>query len=172
MFTVSAQTKSKSTVYVVELMLKELKRITEEEVTDEELKISKDGYLNRFVFNFDSKAKILNRMLTYTYYDYPLDFADNLIKEVEKVTKADVLRVAKKYLHPDKVQILVVGNQKEFDKPLSSLGDVNVIDITIPTPAKEAAPEATGESTAKGREYIEKTMKATGDAEKIISIKI
>ena len=136
MFTARAQTKSKSTVYAVELMLKELKRITEEEVTDEELKKSKDGYLNRFVFNFDSKAKIINRMLTYTYFDYPLDFTDILKEKVEQVTKADVLRVAKKYLHPDKVQILVVGNQKDFDKPLSSLGDVNVIDIKIPTPAK------------------------------------
>ena len=135
-FSSGAQTKSQSTVYAIELMLNEIKRMTEEEVTDEELKNAKDGYLNRFVFNFDSKAKIINRMLTYTYFDYPLDFADNLKEAVEKVTKADVLRVAKKYLHPDKVQILVVGNQKEFDKPLSSLGDVNVIDITIPTPAK------------------------------------
>jgi predicted Zn-dependent peptidase len=75
-------------------------------------------------------------MLTYTYFDYPLDFTDILKEKVEQVTKADVLRVAKKYLHPSKVQILVVGNQKDFDKPLSSLGDVNVIDIKILTPAK------------------------------------
>jgi predicted Zn-dependent peptidase len=136
MFTAGTQTKSKSTVYAVELLLKELERITQEEVTDEELKRTKDKYLSKFVFKFDSKAKIINRMLTYTYFDYPLDFTDILKEKVEQVTKADVLRVAKKYLHPSKVQILVVGNQKDFDKPLSSLGDVNVIDIKIPTPAK------------------------------------
>jgi len=54
--------------------------------------------------------------------------------KVEKVTKADVLRVAKEYLRPDKVQILVVGKKEDFDKPLSTLGPVNVIDITIPSP--------------------------------------
>jgi zinc protease len=54
---------------------------------------------------------------------------------VEKVKKADVLSVAKKYLQPDKVQILVVGNKEAFDKPLSSLGEVTVIEIKIP-PAK------------------------------------
>jgi zinc protease len=96
---------------------------------------AKDRYLNTYVFNFDSKAKIVNRLMTYAYNDYPMDFMETLKTGVEKVTKADVLRVAKKYLQPDKVQILVVGNQEAFGKPLSSLGELNVIDITIP-PAK------------------------------------
>ncbi len=75
-------------------------------------------------------------MLTYAYYGDPLDFTARLKAEVEKVTKADVLRVARKYLKPDMVQILVVGKKEDFDKPLSTLGNVNVIDITIPgTPA-------------------------------------
>ena len=72
----------------------------------------------------------------YAYFGYPLDFTEKLKAGVEKVTKADILRVAKKYLHPDKVQILVVGKKADFDKPLSTLGSVNVIDITIP-PAKK-----------------------------------
>ncbi len=138
-FSCGAQTKSESTVYAIDLMFKELKRITEEEVSDEELAKAKDQYLNSYVFNFDSKSKIVNRMLTYAYYGYPLDFIEKVKKGVEKVTKADILRVAKKYLQPDKVQILVVGKQESFDKPLSTLGNVNVIDIAIPPapPAKK-----------------------------------
>ncbi|MFC1537267.1 M16 family metallopeptidase [Gemmatimonadota bacterium] len=136
-FSAGAQTKSESTVYAIELMLEELKKIAREEVTDEELKKAKDKYLNSFVFNFDSQSKIINRMLTYTYYDYPVDFADQTKDKVEKVGKEDVLRVAKKYLHPDQVSILVVGNKANFEKPLSSLGEVNVIDITIPPPPEE-----------------------------------
>jgi hypothetical protein len=66
---------------------------------------------------------------------------DRVKKGVEKVTKKDVLRVAKKYLRPDKVQILVVGKQEDFDKPLATLGEVNVIDIEIPplTPKKKTS---------------------------------
>jgi predicted Zn-dependent peptidase len=134
-FSCAAQTKSESTVYAIELMLEELKRITSEEVSDEELARAKDRYLNAYVFNFDSKAKIVNRLMTYAYNDYPLDFMETIKTGVEKVDKTDVLRVAKHYLQPDKVQILVVGNKEAFDRPLSSLGEVNVIDITIP-PAK------------------------------------
>jgi zinc protease len=131
-FSCGAQTKSQSTVYAIELMLKEIKRIMEQEVSDAELAKAKDGYLNSYVFNFESKSQVLNRMMTYAYFGYPLDFTEKQKAGVEKVTKADVLRVAKKYLKPDKVQILVVGKKADFDKPLSTLGNVNVIDITIP----------------------------------------
>ncbi len=135
-FSCGAQTKSQSTVYAIDIMLKELKKITEQEVSDEELAKAKDGYLNSYVFNFESKSQIVNRLMTYAYYGYPLDFTEKIKAGVEKVTKADVLRVAKKYLQPDKVQILVVGKKEDFDKPLSTLGPVNVIDITIPGPKK------------------------------------
>jgi zinc protease len=135
-FSCGAQTKSQSTVYAIDIMLKELKKITEQEVSDEELAKAKDGYLNSYVFNFESKSQIVDRLMTYAYYGYPLDFSEKLKAGVEKVTKADVLRVAKKYLQPDKVQILVVGKKEDFDKPLSSLGSVNVIDVAIPAPKK------------------------------------
>jgi len=131
-FSCAAQTKSESTVYAIELMLEEVRLITQEEVSDDELARAKDRYLNTYVFNFDSKPKIVNRLMTYAYNDYPLDFMETIKTGVEKVTKADVLRVADKYLRPDKVQILVVGNKEDFDKPLSSIGEVNIIDITIP----------------------------------------
>jgi zinc protease len=134
-FSSGAQTKSESTVYAIGLMLKEMKRITEEDVTDEELARAKDEYLNSYVFNFDSRARIVNRLSTYEFFGYPLNFMEKVKGAVEKVTKKDVLRVAKKYLRPGKVQILVVGKKEDFDKPLSSLGEVNVIDIKIP-PAK------------------------------------
>ncbi|MEW5901756.1 MAG: pitrilysin family protein, partial [Acidobacteriota bacterium] len=117
-FSAGAQTKSESTVYAIELMLKEMSRITAEEVTDEELAKAKDGYLNSYVFNFDSRAKVVNQMMTYAYFGYPLDFTEKEKAGIEKVTKPDILRVAKKYLQPDRVQILVVGKEADFDRPL------------------------------------------------------
>ncbi|MDZ7262075.1 MAG: insulinase family protein, partial [candidate division KSB1 bacterium] len=164
-FNCGTQTKSQSTVYAIRLMLKEVKRMTEEEVTDEELTRAKDTYLNGFVFNFDSRAKIVNRMMTYAYYNYPLDFIDRIKEAVEKVTKADVLRVARKYLHPDKLQILVVGKKEDFDEPLSVLGPVNEIDITIPEPKGEAVPAATPESLEKGKNFLNKVIQACGGLE-------
>jgi predicted Zn-dependent peptidase len=135
-FSCGAQTKSQSTVYAIDIMLQELKKITEQEVSDEELEKAKDGYLNSYVFNFESKSQIVNRLMSLAYFGYPLDFTEKQKAGVEKVTKADVLRVARKYIQPGKVQILVVGKKEDFDKPLSSLGQVNVIDIAIPASKK------------------------------------
>ncbi|MFC2169201.1 M16 family metallopeptidase [Acidobacteriota bacterium] len=139
-FSCGAQTKSESTVHAIELMFEEIKRITREKVSEKELAKAKAEYLNGYVFNFDSRAKIVSRMMIHGFYGYPLDFMERVRKEIEGVTKEDVLRVAKKYLHPDKIQVLVVGNKERFDKPLSVLGNVSAIDITISAPKADKKP--------------------------------
>jgi predicted Zn-dependent peptidase len=117
-------------------MIEEVRKMTESEVTDEELALAKDSYLNSFVFNFDTKGEIVGRLMTYAYFGYPMDFLQKTKENVEKVTKEDILRVAAKYLRPDEIQILAVGRPDDFDEPLSVLGPVKEIDITIPVPQK------------------------------------
>jgi zinc protease len=136
LFYVGCQTKSQSTVQAARAMIEEVKKITQSEVTDEELTLAKESYLNSFVFNFESKGQIVTRLMTYKYFGYPDDFLQKIQRSVEQVTKADVLRVAKQHLRPDAVQILVVGVPEDFDEPLSVFGAVRDIDITIP-PAKK-----------------------------------
>ena len=133
-FYVGCQTKSESTLQAIEAMTQEVVKMTQAEVTDQELALAKDSFLNSFVFNFDTKGKIVNRLMTYAYYGYPPDFLQTIKGRVEQVTKADVLRVAKKHYHHDKLQTLVVGRPGDFDRPLSVLGEVREIDITIPPP--------------------------------------
>ncbi|MHC4356764.1 MAG: M16 family metallopeptidase [Planctomycetota bacterium] len=133
-FYVGCQTKSESTVYAIRAMLREIEKMRESEVTDEELALAKDSFLNSFVFNFDTKGEVVNRLMTYEYYGYPADFLLQIKENVEKVSKEDVLRVATKHLQPDKVQILAVGRPQDFGDPMSTLGPVNEIDITIPGP--------------------------------------
>ena len=138
-FYVGCQTKAETTVEALKAMLAEVEKMTREPVTEEELAQAKDAYLNSFVFNFDSKGEIVNRMMTYEYYGYPKDFLEKTKENVEKVTKEDVLRVAKKYLRPDKLRILAVGNPEKFDQSLSTLGEVHEIDIAIPAETKEGS---------------------------------
>ncbi|MBN2136501.1 MAG: insulinase family protein [Sedimentisphaerales bacterium] len=136
LFYVGCQTKSASTVHAIEAMIAEIEKIRQAEVTDEELALAKESFLNSFVFNFDTKGEIVNRLMTYEYFGYPADFLMKTKENVENITKADILRVAKKHLRPGSVRILAVGRPEDFDKPLSTLGPVNEIDITIPEPPK------------------------------------
>ena len=163
-FYAGCMTKSQTTVEAIKSLLHEIELLKQEEVTDKELALAKESYLNSFVFNFDTKSEVVNRLMTYEYYGYPKDFLQQTKANIEKVTKAEVLRVAQKYLQPDKVRILVVGNDKDFDEPLSVLGAVHDIDITIPV-AEEAAVEATEESLAEGKELFGKAMAACGGQE-------
>ncbi len=137
LFYVGCMTKSESTVHAIRAMTEEVKKMIETEVTDEELVLAKESYLNSFVFNFDTKGKIVSRLMVYEYYGYPPDFLQKAKANIEKVTKADVLRVARKHLKPDKMQIFAVGRPQDFDEPLSVFGPVREIDITIPPPPKQ-----------------------------------
>lgn len=175
-FSVFVGTKSESTVQAIEAVMKELRDIREKEVSDEELQVAKESILNSFVFNFASPGQILSRIMTYIYYHYPEDFLQQYKTNVEKVTKADVLQVARKHLHPDQVTMLVVGNDKEFGAPLSQLalagGKVNTMDITIPEgkPAPAAGPAPPG-AVEHGRAILEAAQKAAGGLERLRSIK-
>lgn len=130
----SVGTKSSSTVAAIEALRKQINDLVQGGVKESEVKKAKDGILNSFIFEFDSKDRVLAARMGYEFYGYPADTLERYRAGVEKVTVADVERVAKKYVHPEKLAVLVVGNSKDFDKPLSTLGKVTPIDITIPPP--------------------------------------
>ncbi|MFZ0543501.1 MAG: hypothetical protein WAL96_18890, partial [Candidatus Sulfotelmatobacter sp.] len=98
---------------------------------------------------------------------------DKFPAEIQKVTAADVNRVAAKYVHRDQLAVLVVGNTKEFDKPLSSLGAVKEIDITIPPPpgAKEEENAKPTASNEEGKALAAKVVAAMGGETKLGAIK-
>ena len=130
-------TKSASTIESIQALDEQIDDLPKHPITEDEIKRAKDAILNSFIFNLDSPDKILRERMAYEFYGYPLDYLEKFRAGVEKVTAADVARVAAKYLHKDKLAVLVVGNPAEFDKPLSSLGPVTNIDITIPPPPGE-----------------------------------
>lgn len=170
-FQINGSTQSKDTVPTIEAIRDEVNKIRTSEVTDQELQTAKDTVLNGFVFYFDEPSKTLNRLLRYEYFGYPKDFIFTYQKSVAAVTKADVLRVAKEYLHPEQFTVVAVGNPKQFVTPLSALGlKETAIDLTIPEPKKETV-AADPASKQKGRELLEKAQQALGGADKLAAVK-
>jgi len=135
-FMASGSTKVETTVKMLAAMKHEIKRMTEEEVTDEELSRAKDGVLKGFAFEFDSTGKVVQRMMNYEFYGYPRDYLQRFRENIEKVSRTDILNAAKKHLHSDQSIQLLLGREKDFDEPLSTLGKVTTVDITIPKPVE------------------------------------
>jgi len=163
LFQISGSTKSESTAETIRVVREEIDKIRSAEVSEQELKTAKDTVLNGFIFNFDSPSKTLSRLVRYEYHGYPKDFIFQYQKAIARVTRADVLRVAKQYLQPQDFTIVAVGNPKDFKTPLSALGlRVQPIDLTIPAPGSEPA---------QGRRLLERAQQAVGGAGKLAAIK-
>jgi zinc protease len=122
LFIAGGQTRTDATVPFIKAMKVEIDRIRREPVTDKELEDGKNSILNSFVFKFENPAQTLSRLMTYEYYGYPADFIFRYQKAVKATTIEDIQRVARTYLQPNQLMILVVGNEKAINPPLSSLG--------------------------------------------------
>ncbi len=138
LFHVVASTKSESTTAATEEMLKDIGELKTKPFTEDELRMAKDQLLNSFVFNYDTKDKVLAAAARLEFYGYPADFLDRFRTGVEGVTVADLERVAKTRVDTSHLDVLVVGNQAEFGRGLAELklGPPQVLDITIPIPAE------------------------------------
>jgi zinc protease len=166
-------TKSQSTIESIQALDEDIDNLAKKPITDEEIQHAKDAILNAFIFRLDSPDKVLAERLTYEFYGYPADWLDKYPAEIQKVTAVDVNRIAAKYVHRDQLAVLVVGNTKEFDKPLSSLGPVKEIDITIPPPpgAKEEESAKPTASNEEGKALAAKVVAAMGGEAKLATIK-
>jgi zinc protease len=168
-----AGTKSQSTIESIQALDEDIDDLAKHPITDEEIKHAKDAILNAFIFRLDSPDKVLAERMTYEFYGYPADWLDKFPVEIQKVTAADANRIAAKYVHRDQLAVLVVGNTKEFDKPLSSLGAVKEIDIKIPPPpsAKEDETAKVTASNPEGKALAAKVVAAMGGEAKLAAIK-
>lgn len=128
-FFVACQTKSESTNRAISIALEELEKIRKAPVGHEELVQAKETFMNQFIFRFTTSASIVAQKVDIEYEGLPLNYLETYLENVQAVTHEDIQQVARKYLHPDKIKILVVGDRDKFDKPLDNFGKVNVIEI-------------------------------------------
>jgi len=170
-------TKSGSTVEAVNALRTDLGDLQTKPFTSDELAQAKEAILNAYVFTADSKSKVLDQRVNLEFYGYPADFYQTYPAKLQAVTADDVARVAKKYVQPNQVAVLVVGKEKDFDKPLSTLGAVTPVDITIPEPGAKPAVATAGAdpvkpkaSSPEGLALIKKVQSFVGGKAKIDAV--
>ncbi len=144
-------------------ILEEIERMLAEPVTREELQVARDAILNSEVFDYDSKRKVLDRLVLFEMYGYAPDFLQQYQAAVRALTPADIQAACRRVWQPENLTFLVVGTPEEFDGDFSRFGAVNQIDITIPAPSpKLVIPAATPESLARGKALMQKLRDRTG----------
>jgi zinc protease len=114
-FRAEFQSKSRSVAYATQLVLQEIKKIREQPVSAEELDTIKRNLIETFPSTFNSKAQTAGIFAADEYTRRDPTYWQTYRDRIKAVTAADVQRVAQKYLAPDKMVVLVVGDQKEID---------------------------------------------------------
>ena len=143
-FTALFQSKSRTVPYAISIIEEEMKKIAAAPVTDEELKISKNAFIERFPRNFATKkqtaAIFADDEFTGRYAAEP-DYWKQFRSHIKAVGKEDIERAAKKYLNPERLVILIVGNEQDIllghpDHPvkLSDLGGGKLTNVPLRDP--------------------------------------
>jgi hypothetical protein len=118
-FRAAFQTKSRTVAYATSLIVEEIKRITAEPVSDEELENSKHSYIDRLPRNFASRGQVVGVFAGEEYtgrYQTDPEYFQQFTARIKALNKNDIQRVAKKYLTPEQLVILVVGDKEEILK--------------------------------------------------------
>lgn len=120
-FKANSQVRNSVTDSAVVELLKELKRIRKEKVSDEMLKSVKAGYVGKFVMQIQKPETVARYAIQTETQKLPADFYENYIKNINAVTADQVMKAANKHLLADNGRVMVVGKASEVLAGLEKL---------------------------------------------------
>ena len=139
-FRVSYQSRSETVARAASIVMDELERIRTSVVSEAELRTSKASFVETFSRNFSSAGSTASLFATDEYTGRDSSYLETYRDRISEVTGDDVLRVAREYLDPENLVMLVVGDRETIesgdpDTPgftLADLGYGDVVEISLP----------------------------------------
>lgn len=133
------QTKSETVGYAISLVLKEFDRIRQEPVADAEMETAINYYLESFADFFQSPIGTMVNFANLELEGKSMNYYATYRDKIKAVTKERVMEVAKKYIYPDKMVIMIVGDWEpcnkgsdKFPGPLDKLGKMHRVKLLDP----------------------------------------
>lgn len=168
-FKASASVRNEKTDSAIQEFLNEFKRIKNTAVDAAELTTIKNYMNGSFARSLESPSTIAEFALDIARYKLPANYYQQYLTNLGNVTAANVQQMANKYVMPNNLYIVIVGNAKEIAKGLDKYGEVKYFDIdgneTKPATTKAVDASITGES------IIKKYITAVGGEAAIAAIK-
>jgi zinc protease len=103
-------------------------RIRDEAVTTDELADAKEHAKHALPARFESVDEVTDALQDIAVYGLPLDEYATLAARIDAVTAADVQRVARQWLHPDSMRVVVAGDRTKIEKDLTAIGPIDLRD--------------------------------------------
>jgi zinc protease len=124
-------------------IMKELKRMRDGVLSPEELALAKDSLVRSLPADFETSGRVVSAMSNIYVYDLGLDYYATLGARLSAVTADQIKAVSQKYIHPDKMIVVAVGDRTKIGPALAALklggAEARNADGALVTPAKPAA---------------------------------
>ncbi len=111
---IAMQTKSESTPVALAESLDQLRQLQSDKVEKKELQTVKTAAQNAFVFRYDTPGKLLQRKALLRILDYPDDYDEDYLENLNDVSREDILTVAQSRWDLEKLVIVVVGDKNAY----------------------------------------------------------
>lgn len=170
-FSATTQVRNAVTDSAVVEMIKELKRIRTENVTDEMLNNVKAGYIGRFVMNIEKPQTVAQYALRIQTQNLPANFYENYIANINAVTAEDVKRVANTYFKADNWRIVVVGKGSEVLPGLEKIGLPIFYFDKYGNPTEKPVMKKAAPAGVTAKSVIDNYIKAIGGEKAVKAVK-
>jgi zinc protease len=114
--------KTGDTAAATQEIFNELKKMKETDVSAEELKLAKDSYSQSLIGRFQSTGQLVITFGALHVYGLPVDYFEKLPAAIETVGAADVHRVSQKYIDPEHMFVVAVGDKAKIEPDMAKLG--------------------------------------------------
>jgi zinc protease len=177
-------TRSATTGEALRLIVDEFSRLQRQRVRDGELADAQAYLTGSFPLTIETPSAIALQILNAVFYGLDLDELQTYRERVNAITPDDIQRVAREYLHPDRLSIVLVGDASVFAKQLAGVGfdqfeRIALADLDLGSPdLKRHGPPAAGrlapasyrlESSAA--ELVARAVRAKGGLQKLRSVR-
>ncbi len=115
-------TRTDATAEALRLAVDEFYRLQRERVYDGELEGAQAYLAGNFPLTIETPDAIATQVLNQLFYELPLEELQTFPERVRSVSPDDVQRVARNYLRPDRLAVVLVGNADAFVKDLAGVG--------------------------------------------------
>jgi zinc protease len=115
-------TRSETTGEALRLIVDEMWRLQRERVGERELNDAQAYLTGSFPLTIETPRAIATQVLSAVFFGLDLQELENFRERVNAVTVDDIQRVARTYLHPDRLSIVLVGDASRFERQLAGVG--------------------------------------------------
>jgi predicted Zn-dependent peptidase len=113
------------TVPSIREIFKEIKKLTDEGVSEKELNGMKNYVCGVFVLRNSSRQGIISQLSFLDLHGLNLDYITNYISNIRSITTGDVQRIMKTYLNPSQMTIVIAGDRQKIGKDVEQFGTIS-----------------------------------------------